>query len=69
MDVNRIRTLINKREEIDQELVSLITGNGNGASKRPVVCSNCKEEGHTARTCTKRTPPDLPPFEQEQPPQ
>ena len=64
MDTIRLRQLLNRRDEIDQELVALVT---NGGPKKQVVCSNCKEEGHTARTCTKRAPPDPPPLSQGSP--
>lgn len=59
MDANRIRTLLDKREEIDREIVELVSGNG---TKKAVKCSVCGDEGHTARTCTKKVePPQLVP--------
>ena len=44
------KELIQKREEIDEQLTALLCGE---LKKRPVKCSNCGETGHTARTCTK----------------
>lgn len=58
MDTQRIRQLLTRRDEIDRELVELVTGNG---QKKPVTCSACGAEGHTARTCTKKqATPDEP---------
>ena len=48
IDVNRIRDLLNKREEIDQELLALFTGT---KERKPQRCSVCQQEGHSARTC------------------
>lgn len=66
MDIQRIKSLLNKREEVDRELVALITG----GEKKAVVCSNCKEEGHTARTCPKKdaVPVQPPPAPKPPPP-
>ena len=52
MDTNRIKHLIQKREEIDRELVELVTGN----EKKGVTCSLCNESGHTARSCPTKQP-------------
>jgi len=51
LDVTRIRELLDKRDEIDQELQSLVTGTKERKVQR---CSKCGEEGHTARTCPKK---------------
>ena len=59
MDTQRIRQLLDRRDEIDRELVELVSGQ----AKKAVKCSTCGEEGHTARTCTKKqvAPPVPPP--------
>lgn len=51
MDTQRIRALLDKRDEIDRELAEIVTGN---AQKKGVTCSHCGESGHTARTCPKK---------------
>ncbi len=57
MDSNRIRALLDQRDELDRELLTLVGGNTTSPSPRkPVACSVCNGEGHTARTCpTKST--------------
>ena len=49
IDLDRVKDLIAKREEIDGELVAIF--GGKQASRRTVKCSVCNAEGHTARTC------------------
>lgn len=58
MDTQRMRALLDKRDEIDRELIELVTGNG---TKKPVKCSACGQDGHTARTCANKVPPPPPP--------
>jgi hypothetical protein len=45
------KDLIRKREEIDEQLNALLSGE---VKKKPVKCSHCGEAGHTARTCPSR---------------
>ncbi len=52
MDTARIRSLLDERDRIDRDLASAF--NGNGHTKKAITCSVCNEEGHTARTCSKR---------------
>lgn len=52
MDTQRVPHLLDKRDEIDRELAEIITG----ISKKSLRCSACGEEGHTARTCTRKQP-------------
>ena len=52
LDVERVKDLIAKREEIDVELASLF--GGKQAPRRALKCSLCNSEGHTARTCPTR---------------
>jgi hypothetical protein len=52
IDVERVKDLIAKREEIDAEL-SCILGIAPKVRK-PQRCSICNEEGHSARTCPQR---------------
>lgn len=49
IDTARIRALLDKRDEIDLEIVAAL---GN-APKKPIKCGTCQQEGHSARTCTK----------------
>lgn len=51
------RDLIQKREELDEQLATLLSGE---LKKKPVKCSNCGETGHTARTCPSRSEIELP---------
>jgi hypothetical protein len=48
IDTNRVRELLNKRDEIDAELAGIFTGI---LPKKTLRCGACHEEGHTARTC------------------
>lgn len=50
LDTQRIRTLLDRRDEIDRELADQFAG----VSKKAVTCSKCKVEGHTARTCPQK---------------
>ena len=50
------KELIRKREEIDEQLTILLSGE---VKKKAVTCSNCGESGHTARTCPGRQPAQL----------
>lgn len=52
MDTQKIRQLLDRRDELDREIAEAV-GGGNG-TKKAVKCSACGEEGHTARTCTKK---------------
>jgi hypothetical protein len=48
IDVPHTIELLKKRQEIDNELATIFAGL---AMKKPVRCSTCGSEGHTARTC------------------
>ena len=50
MDIQRAKELIAQRERIDSELVAIFTGS---KERKPLSCSKCGGEGHTARTCQK----------------
>ena len=52
--IARAKELIQKREEIDAELASML-GIALRARK-PLRCSKCGEEGHNAKTCTAQPP-------------
>ncbi|PIT02753.1 hypothetical protein TSA1_19840 [Bradyrhizobium nitroreducens] len=47
--IARVKDLIAKREEIDTELSSIL--GVTPKARKPQRCSNCNEEGHSARTC------------------
>lgn len=49
IDTTRIRALLDKRDEIDQELAGLFAG-----TKKTVTCSLCNQQGHTARSCPNK---------------
>ena len=53
MDTQRIRALLDKRDEIDRELTELVTGT---AQKKTLTCSVCGGP-HTARTCPNKPAP------------
>lgn len=48
IDTNRVRELLDKRDEIDQELQTIFN------TKKTIKCGTCGEEGHSARTCPKK---------------
>lgn len=48
IDTQRIRELLNKRDEIDVELAGLFSGI---APKKAIKCGHCSQERRTARTC------------------
>jgi Zinc knuckle len=50
--IERVKDLIAKREEIDAELSSML--GGTPRVRKTQRCSTCNEEGHTARTCPQK---------------
>lgn len=53
MDTIRIRQLLDKRDELDKEIVALVT-EGAVKERRAQKCSVCGDTAHSARTCPKR---------------
>lgn len=53
MDTARIRQLLDKRDEIDKEIVGLVT-EGPTKERRIQRCSVCGDTAHSARTCPQR---------------
>ncbi len=51
LDTNRVRDLLNRRDEIDAELAGIFAGN---VPKKEITCSKCQGKGHTARSCPQR---------------
>ena len=51
IDTQRIRALLDKRDDIDKELTEAFSGQ---QAKKTITCSLCKAEGHTARTCPQK---------------
>jgi hypothetical protein len=49
IDTQRVRELLDKRDQIDTELAAIFSG-----TKKQVTCSKCGTAGHTARTCQKQ---------------
>ena len=63
MDSQRIRHLLDQRDEIDRELVMLVSGAAPSATtstRRPATCSLCGKDGHNARACPDKTTPAVP---------
>ena len=54
-DIERAKELIARREEIDAELAALFLSGVKPSARKPVKCSKCGGEGHTARSCDKHT--------------
>ncbi len=52
MDTQRIRALLDKRDEIDAEIVALVT---NGKERKPQKCGKCGSTEHNARACTQQS--------------
>jgi hypothetical protein len=53
MDTIQLRALLDKRDAIDKEIAEIVNG---ASTRKPQKCSNCQQEGHSARTCpTKAT--------------
>lgn len=50
MDTLRIRQLLDKRDDIDREIQSIVNGD---APKKTLTCSICGGS-HTARTCPQK---------------
>ena len=52
----RIKDLIETKERVDAELEELIGGSLEKRKRSPHKCSNCEQEGHTARNCPSKMP-------------
>jgi hypothetical protein len=51
--MTRIRELVQEREEIDAELLSVLNITATEPKgRKQQTCSKCGKAGHTARTCT-----------------
>jgi len=57
LDTSKVRELLDRRDAIDDELSSIFNG---GKERKPIVCGNCQESGHSARTCSKPKQPPKP---------
>lgn len=53
MDTNRIRQLLDKRDELDAQIRELVT-EGAVKERRQQKCSVCGDTAHSARTCPQR---------------
>jgi hypothetical protein len=49
IDTQRIRSLLDKRDAIDEELKAALAG-----EKKSITCSACNQQGHTARSCPNK---------------
>jgi hypothetical protein len=54
--LTRIKDLIETKERVDAELEELIGGSQEKRKRSPQKCSNCEQEGHTARNCPSKMP-------------
>jgi hypothetical protein len=54
--LTRIKDLIETKERVDAELEELIGGSLEKRKRSPQKCSNCEQEGHTARNCPSKMP-------------
>lgn len=50
--IARVKDLIARREDIDAELSAAL--GVTSKARKPQRCSNCNEEGHSARTCPQQ---------------
>jgi hypothetical protein len=48
IDTNRIRSLLDKRDDIDRELSEAL------GQKKTITCFHCSRAGHTARSCPQK---------------
>lgn len=48
--INRLIELRDIRDKASAEIAAIL-GGGEPKERKPVKCSNCGVEGHTARTC------------------
>jgi hypothetical protein len=53
IDTAKIRELLDKRDEIDNQLMSMF--NGNGKERKKQSCSKCGSDQHNARSCPEKT--------------
>lgn len=51
IDTQKIRALIDKRDDIDRELSELLT---NTRERKPQSCGTCSQPGHSSRTCPNK---------------
>ncbi|WP_197087234.1 hypothetical protein [Bradyrhizobium sp. LTSP857] len=54
--LTRIRDRIETKERVDNELEELIGGSAERKKRAQQKCSNCDQEGHTARSCPAKLP-------------
>jgi hypothetical protein len=58
MDAQRIRELLDQRDELDRQIAAAAMPDGtSGALQKPRApqkCGVCGNEGHTARTCPQK---------------
>lgn len=51
LDTNKVRELLDKRDDLDLEIAALITGT---KERKAIVCGSCGQPGHSSRTCGQR---------------
>ena len=53
MDTQKLRELLDKRDEIDADIAAAV--GGKVKERKPQACSKCGSPDHTARNCTQPT--------------
>jgi hypothetical protein len=66
VDIQKLKDLIEQREKaetqvqkIDADIINMV--NGAKKERKPLTCSVCGSEEHTARTCPTKKAPDQEP--------
>jgi hypothetical protein len=53
LDTQKLRDLCDRRDEIDAEIATLVTGAAK-KERKSLSCSKCGSPDHTARTCPQK---------------